>query len=146
MTPRDLLARLAAEGTTVQLKLRLEGAPPSPETFELVKQHRGSLLVHLARELISTSDDSGLSSLILYGDLLHSLMVWASQWSELRLEYPGGLVLNAKPEHIIDAYEHQPWGVVYDQTKAVLVIWGYVPNAALIGKRDLKTEVLLAPE
>lgn len=48
MTPRDVLARLAAEGTTVQLKLRLEGALPSPETFELVKACRDDLIVYMA--------------------------------------------------------------------------------------------------
>lgn len=86
------------------------------------------------------------ASLELHGDLLHNLMVWAGQYSELRLERPGGMVLNAKPEHLTDALSLYPWGVVYDQTKAVLVTWGDVPRYALQGKRDLKSGALLVSE
>jgi hypothetical protein len=50
MTPRDLLARLEAEGVTAELKLRLEGTQPSPETLELVKLYRDDLITHLALE------------------------------------------------------------------------------------------------
>lgn len=48
MTPRDLLARLEAEGATVSLKLRVEGTPPSPETLELLRRYRDDLITHLA--------------------------------------------------------------------------------------------------
>lgn len=49
MTPRDLLARLEAEGVGASLKLRLEGDnPPSPETVELLKRHRDDLIIYLA--------------------------------------------------------------------------------------------------
>ncbi len=50
MTPRDLLARLQAEGVTASLKLRLEGVEPSPETLDLIKLYRGDLITHLALE------------------------------------------------------------------------------------------------
>jgi hypothetical protein len=48
MNPQDLLSRLKAEGTSASLKLRLDGTPPSPETLELVRQHRADLLGVLA--------------------------------------------------------------------------------------------------
>ncbi len=48
MTPRDVLARFAAEGTTVQLKLRLEDTKPSSETLELASKHKDDLLKYLA--------------------------------------------------------------------------------------------------
>lgn len=48
MSPQELLKRLQAEGTSPSLKLRLDGAPPSPETLELVKAHKSDLLRALA--------------------------------------------------------------------------------------------------
>jgi hypothetical protein len=50
MTPRDLLARLQAEGVAASLKLRLEGVKPSPELMDLLKFYRDDLITHLALE------------------------------------------------------------------------------------------------
>lgn len=48
MTPKDLLGRLEAEGTSASLKLRLDGTPPSPETLELLRAHRDDLILFMA--------------------------------------------------------------------------------------------------
>lgn len=143
MTVKDL-ERL---GVVLTPKLTYKSAAPlDAETVALLRSHKDELLRELIREREGISNGLVSRGLALYGDLLHSLMVWAARWSELRLEHPGGVILNAKPEHITDAQERYPWGVVYDQMRAVLITWGDVPDAALIGKRNLKTGALLAPE
>lgn len=147
MTPAELLAHLKGEGLELSLNLKVTTeSKPSDETLSLVREHRDTLLVHIARELIGAPDSLESTGLTLHGDLLHSLMVWARGWSELRLEYPGGVMLNAKPEHLTDAFNRYPWGVIYNQAKAVLVSWGDVPRCSLIGKRNLKTGALLVSE
>lgn len=147
MTLEEMLDRLEAEGVGVSLSLKVSAdKKPSDETRALIQTNRDALLEHLARELVGTPNGLASAGLTLHGDLLHSLMVWTGQYSELRLEHRGGLILLAKPEHIADALERYPWGVVYDQTKAVLVTWGDVPRYALMDKRDLKTEKWLEPE
>ncbi len=103
----------------------------------------GSEVVHQADNL---ANFQRAGTLHLYGDLLLNLMVWAAQHQELRLEHPGAVVLNARPEHIRDAVELHPWGVVYDCDRRVLVSWGDVPTYAFRGKRDLETGELLIPE
>ena len=147
MNPAELLKHLEAEGVGVMLALDLEAdAEPKGETLDLIRENRDALLEHLARELVGTPNALASVGLTLHGDLLHSLMVWTGQYSELRLEHPGGVILNAKPEHVGDALNAHPWSVVYDQTKAVLVTWGNVPRYALMDKRDLKTETWLEPQ
>lgn len=165
MTPTDLLRHLEAEGFEVSLNLKLTAdEKPSDETRALIRDNRDALLEHLACELCGCSNvpvvkhlenaanythgynfqNSG--TLQLYGDLLLNLMVWAAQHQELRLEHPGAVVLNARAEHIREAVEAHPWGVVYDCERRVLVSWGDVPTYALMGKRDLETGELLIPE
>ncbi len=149
MTPAELLNRLGAEGISVSLHVDLDveaDAEPKSETLSLIREHRTVLIEHLTQERVGTSTGLVSQGLTLYGDLFHSLMFWAAQWSELRLEHPDGVVLNARPEHITGAVGFHPWGVVYDQTKAVLVTWGNVPYTALVGKRDLKIWAIPVPE
>jgi hypothetical protein len=78
--------------------------------------------------------------------LLHNLMLWVAKYHELRLEHPGGVILNARPEHIRDAVKAHPWSVVYDPERYLLMSWGDVPHFALVGKRDLETGELLIAE
>jgi hypothetical protein len=78
--------------------------------------------------------------------LLHNLMLWVAQYHELRLEHPNGVILNAQPEHVIEASEAYPWGVVYDSERYLLLSWGDVPKVTLLGLRDLETGELLIPE
>ena len=165
MTPTDLLDRLGAEGVGVSLNLKLEAdEKPSDETLDLIRENRDALLEHLAVEVYGlrngtheshlqdganyqrASNFQRVGSLHLYGDLLHSLMVWIAQHQELRLERPGATVRNARPEHIRDAVKLYPWGVVYDSERRVLVTWGDVPRVTLLGLRDLETDELLIPK
>lgn len=141
MTPADVMKRLEAEGFEASLNLKVKGeATPSEGLSALIRKHRDPLLEHLAREFGGGPNVPRPAHLQFHGDLLHSLMVWTARYYELRLEHPGGVILNAKPEHVGDALNAHPWGVVCDQTKAVLVTWGDVPRYALMDKRDLKTE------
>jgi hypothetical protein len=78
--------------------------------------------------------------------LLHNLMLWVAQYHELRLEHPGGVILNAQPHHVIEASAAYSWGVVYDPERYLLMSWGDVPAYSLIGKRDLETGELLIAE
>lgn len=51
MTPRDVLARLEAEGVNASLKLRAEGErEPSPEAVTLLKRHRDDLIIYLSSQ------------------------------------------------------------------------------------------------
>ncbi len=62
MTPRDVLARLEAEGVTASLKVRFEGDhAPSPETRALLEPHREALIIYLAREYGNTPQVCRLS-------------------------------------------------------------------------------------
>lgn len=147
MTPADLLARLEAEGVGVSLNLKFEAdEKPSDDTRALIREHRDALLEHLARERVDTLNRSQSPGLTLYGDLLHSLMVWTARYHELRLERPGAVVLNARPEHIRDAAQAHPWGVVYNRERYQLLHWGDVPGYALQDLRDLEADEPLASE
>ncbi len=96
--------------------------------------------------LAGSSDLTETVGLHLYGDLLHSLMVWVALYYELRLEHPGGINLDAKPDHVNAALTRYPWGVVYTAECHVLLAWGDVPTSALLEKRDLLTDEPLVPE
>jgi len=62
MTPLDILERLAAEGFTATLKLRLDGdSEPSPELDALLRQHRDDLITYLARQIGDTPQMCRLS-------------------------------------------------------------------------------------
>lgn len=78
--------------------------------------------------------------------LLQNLMVWTSGHHELRVTYPGGVILNAQPHHVRDAVERHPWGVVYDSERYLLMSWGDVPTYEVQSLRDLERDELLAPE
>ena len=166
MTPTELLKRLEAEGVGVSLNLKLEAdTKPSDDTRALIRDNRDALLEHLiaqakrthvsdvgtmsTRELqtdknAEPADMSASSyfprvgSLHLYGDLLHSLMVWVARYYELRLEHPGGINLDAKPDHVTGALTRYPWGVVYTAECHVLLSWGDVPRHALTDKTELQ--------
>ncbi len=73
MTPRDLLARLEREGCTAELKLRLEGTKPSPETLDIINRHKGDLLLHLALQGGDTPQMCRLS------EQLEAGAVWCSR-------------------------------------------------------------------
>ena len=86
MTPRDLIARLEAEGVSVNLKLRLEGdAAPPAELLELLEAHRDGLVTFLARsrlpwqlERLISAAASGLLSFSLQGvpDVNGYVLAW----------------------------------------------------------------------
>lgn len=134
MTPTELLNRLEAEGIVLSLNLKLEAVErPSEETRTLVRENRDALLEHLARTRYPVG-----SGLHLYGDLLHSLMRWVGCHYELRLEHPGGVILNAKPEQAAQHLAHSAWAVLYDETKTILATSGNVPRWALTGKTELQ--------
>lgn len=151
MQPSAVVETLAAEGISLELSVRAKGEL-TDEHRALIRENRDALLEHLARGAYGRSNGTRVShfqragSLHLHGDLLLNLMVWAAQHQELRLERPGGVVLNARPEHIRDALERYPWGVVYDSDRRVLVTWGDVPRVTLLGLRDLETDEALIPE
>ncbi len=158
MTPTDLLKTLEAEGVGVSLNLKLEAdTKPSDDTRALIRDNRDALLEHLIAQAKRThvSDVGTMStrvdivpvpeqlfrssgSLHLYGDLLHSLMVWVARYYELRLEHPGGINLDAKPDHVTGALTRYPWGVVYTAECHVLLAWGDVPRHALTDKTELQ--------
>ena len=139
MTVTEVLDRLKADGVGLTLALDLEATTePNPETLRLIREHRDSLLEYLARALAGTSQTEKLTGLTLYGDLLHSLCVWIGRYHELRLEHPGGVTLNAKPEHAAHHLTASTWAVLYDETKTILAIAGNVPRHALTGKTELE--------
>lgn len=81
--------------------------------------------------------------------MLESLMNWTGYYHELRITHPGGLTINAKPEHVREALNLHPWGAVYitdDVGRFLVLSWGEVPTHALRELRDLETEELLVPE
>ena len=78
--------------------------------------------------------------------LLENLMAWVAKYHELRVEHPTGLILNAQPHHVLGAHKQHGWGVVYNPERHLLLSWGDVPEAALVGLRDLDTGELLIPE
>jgi hypothetical protein len=134
LTPTDLLKTLEAEGVGVSLNLKLEAdTKPSDDTRALIRDNRDNLLEHLARTRYPVA-----GGLHLYGDLLHSLMVWVARYYELRLEHPGGINLDAKPDHVTGALTRYPWGVVYTAECHVLLAWGDVPRHALTDKTELQ--------
>ncbi len=125
MTPTDLLARLEAEGIGVSLSLKVSAdTKPSDDARALIRENQDILLEHLARHR--------------YGDLLQPILVWVARCYELRLEHPGGVILNAKPEHITGALTCYPWGVLYTAERHVLLRWGDVPRRALTDKIELR--------
>jgi hypothetical protein len=141
MTPTDLLKTLEAEGVGVSLNLKLEAdTKPSDDTRALIRGNRDALLEHLIAQANGTrvSHFQRVGSLHLYGDLLHSLMVWVARYYELRLEHPGGITLDAKPDHVTGALTRYPWGVLYTAECHVLLAWGDVPRHALTDKTELQ--------
>lgn len=144
MEASEIVEVLAAAGVGLELSVRAKGELDDQHRA-LIREHRDALLEHLAAQHGDPGKIRG-SSVQLHGELFHNLMVWAGQWSELRLERPGETTLSARPEYIAEAPERFRWGLVYDQTGAVLVSWGPVPRAAFIGKRDLLTGAVLLPE
>jgi hypothetical protein len=146
MTPRDLLTRLEAEGCTAELKLKLEGAKPSPETLELVKTHKDALLEHLATDSCGRSNDARVHHLHLPPTLVRNLMVWINRDHKLCILRPNGLTCNARPEHVTEALGTYPWGVVYRADLYLLLTWGAPPESALEGLHDLVTGELLIPD
>ncbi len=134
MTADDLLKTLEAEGVGVSLNLKVSAdAKPSDDTRALIRNNRDALLEHLARTRYPVA-----GGLHLYGDLLHSLMVWVARYYEFRLEHPGGINLDAKPDHVTGALTRYPWGVVYTAERYVLLAWGDVPRHTLTDKTELQ--------
>lgn len=136
MNPVDLLKQLDQGGA--QLELSLRGSNLTPEHKALVREHRDSLLEHLAGKCLGTANASQSTGLTLYGDLLHNLMGWIAHHHELRLEHPGGVTLNARPEHAVQHLANSAWCVLSDETKTILATAGNVPRHALIGKTELQ--------
>lgn len=136
MNPHDLLKQLDRDGA--QLELSLRGSSLTPEHKALIRDNRDALLEYLARECVGTPNASESHGLILYGDLLHSLMVWVSRYHELRLEYPGDTIPNATPEQAAQHLTASAWAVLYDETKTILATAGNVPRDALTGKNELQ--------
>lgn len=140
MTPADLLARLEAEGVGVTLNLKVTAAEkPSDETLNLIRENRDALMAHLAAEFIGTAVQPQSTGLTLHGDLLHSLCVWIHRYHELRLERPGGVIRNAKPEHAAHHLTHAEWCTLYDETHTILATTGNVPRHALVDKNELQS-------
>ncbi len=136
MNPADLLKQLDQSGAHLELSLR--GSNLTPEHKALVREHRDSLLECLARECVGTPNASQSNGLTLYGDLLHSLMVWVSRYHELTVEHPGGVILNARPKHAAQHLANSAWAVLYDGTETILATAGNVPRHALAGKPKLQ--------
>ena len=137
MNPTDILKTLNDDGA--QLELSLRGSNLTPEHKTLIRDNRDALLSYLAGELVGACQTDKSPGLHLYGDLLHSLMVWVSRYHELRLEHPGGVILNARPEHAAHHLTASAWAVLYDETHTVLATAGTVPRRALAGKTTLET-------
>ena len=85
---------------------------------------------------LPTSENTGVT---LYGDLLHSLMVWVHRYHELRLEHPGGVIPEASPEQAAHHLQTSAWCVLYDETKTILATSGTVPSRVLKDKTELQT-------
>ena len=163
LNPTDLLKSLGAEGVSVSLNLKVTAdEKPSEETRALIRDNRDALLEYLAGELVNvphrahlpdaqnfqragtlrnsatlpTSENTGVT---LYGDLLHSLMVWVHRYHELRLEHPGGVIPEASPEQAVHHLQTSAWCVLYDETKTILATSGTVPARVLKDKTELQT-------
>ena len=132
MQPAEIVQTLAAEGVRLELSVRAKGEIID-DTRALIRGNRDALLEHLARTRYPVG-----SGLHLYGDLLHSLMVWVARYYEFRLEHPGGVILNAKPDYINDAVTRCPWGVLYTAERHLLLSWGNLPRWALTDKTELQ--------
>ncbi len=153
LNPVELIHHLEAEGVAVSLNLKATAkAKPRDDLLTLIRDNRDAMLEHLATEMSKSSKVERVphlrnsQGLALHGDLLVNLLTWTAKFYELRLEHPGGLTLNAKPEHVRGALATHPWGVVYDAERLLLMSWGNVPTHALLDKRDLMTSELLLPE
>ena len=139
MSPTEVLARLKADGVGVVLALDLEAtAEPTPETLQLIRDNRDALLEYLAGELVGTPNGLESTGLTLYGDLLHSLMVWVHRYHELRLEHPGGVILGARPEPAAHRLTASTWAVLYDETNTVLATARTVPARVIKDKAELQ--------
>ena len=163
MNPADLLTRLEVEGVSVSLNLKVSAdEKPSDETRTLIRDNRDALLEYLAGELVNVRSEAHLPDtpdathgsnfqhagslptsekigVTLYGDLLHSLMVWVHRYHELNLEHPCGIVPDARPEHAAHHLQTSAWCVLYDETKTILATAGNVPRHALGEKPELQT-------
>ena len=140
MTPTDLLGRLEAEGVSVSLNLKVTAdKKPGDDTRARIRDNRDALLEYLARECVGAPNASQSPGLTLYGDLLHSLMVWVHRYHELRLEHPGGVIPDASPEQAAHHLTASTWAVLYDETKTILVTSGTVPARVLKDKTELQT-------
>ncbi len=140
-----LLERLEREGVALSLELRVKG-DLSDDTRALIREHRDALLEHLIAEanysrvsnLEEPSNTQRVAYLHLCGDLLHSLMAWVARHYELRLEHPGGSILNAKPEQVAQHLTASAWALLYDETETILATAGNVPRHALADKNELQ--------
>ena len=119
MTPRQLLARLKAEGATATLKLRVEGTPPSTDTLAALRANREALVDYLAAQRVGGLDIAPV--------LVHSLLTWVDRYHALHVQTPDGLVLNAPPERATELLARSLWALVYDETGVRLVSKGNVP-------------------
>jgi hypothetical protein len=136
MTPRDLLARAAAEGVTVTLKLRLDGNRPTPETLELLTAHKDALLDYLAAARVGGLD--------LPPVLAHSLLVWIARYHPLHVTTPQGTQLDATPEQALDALQASAWCVIADGEGYRLISRGNVPAEVRTTLAELDTSSMFA--
>ena len=140
MNATDLLDRLEAEGVSVSLNLKVSAdARPSDETRALIRDNRDALREYLAGEFAGTVKRLQSPGLTLYGDLLHSLMVWVHRYHELSVEHPGGVIPDASPEQAAHHLQTSGWAVLYDETKTILATAGNVPARILKDKTELHT-------
>ncbi len=117
MNTADLLNRLEAEGITVFLNLKLSaGVKPADEMLNLIEENSADLITLLALRHVSSVD--------------YYLTIATSS---------GKVYVMAKPNHIKEAVELYPWGVVSDSEKRLITRWGDVPERKLLGLRDLVT-------
>lgn len=119
MTPRELLARLSAEGTTATLRLRIDGREPSPELLAALRHNRDAVLDYLAAQRVGGLDLAPV--------LMHSLLAWIGRYHALHVRCADGLVLNATPERALELLGRSLWAVIYDETHHRLISKGNVP-------------------
>jgi hypothetical protein len=74
--------------------------------------------------------------------LLDSVAMRITEYPELRIEHPDGLILGAKPCHILKGLATYTWGIVYTAARCILLVWGDVPMATIAGLKDFAGEVV----
>jgi hypothetical protein len=132
MTAAEVLKQLEAQGVQASLNLKLKAeAKPSDETLSLITANREALITHLAKQ----------RGLILYGDLLASLMVWTSQHHTMNCAFykdREGVAFNATADFIADKLQSSAWAVVSDKQGVTLATVGNVPAHVFQGKTFLE--------